>query len=201
MTHSLTDETSRRIFLNHLSVLRYAARLDLESILVFEDDVEFQGILTHMNAAVRWLRQNTWDLCYLGYCQWPVMLTMPLHPNVVELWSPMALHAYAVHRRGWQKILHHLEVHRNSSWDVHIDRFYAGLPLRKVGVYPMVAFQAEEPALYCRAIDMMGVLGTFAPSFQVMCLFSEVFSLCTTVILGALLVSMVTKRFGLERKG
>lgn len=58
----------RGCFLSHLNILRQAQALDLPSVLIFEDDVEFSSVFERLWPSVMaQLEALPWDFAYLGY--------------------------------------------------------------------------------------------------------------------------------------
>jgi GR25 family glycosyltransferase involved in LPS biosynthesis len=106
-----------------------------------------------------WLLQKTnkWDIFYLGYCNWPIIFSFLITKDIVRIYSPLAAHAYILNRRGMQKILNYTE-NGLKNMDMHIDKMYAQLPgFRKYAIFPMIAFQNKNPALFTKACDKINL--------------------------------------------
>lgn len=145
LTHSATDETSNDIFKNHIAMIRWAYERGYQRVLFLEEDARFDSIDEAMiRRAGAWMDHNEWDIFYVGYCTWPIVAAFPVAINIVRLPSPYLCHAYIMNRTGMEKILNY-----PASKDMHIDKFLATMPnLIKVGIYPSICFQENEPALY-----------------------------------------------------
>jgi GR25 family glycosyltransferase involved in LPS biosynthesis len=82
--------------MSHSRILRIAKELGLQSVLIFEDDVEFDNRLQEKFSL--WINEvpNNWDLLYLGgNHNW--VETLPLcSPHLMKLDNTYATHAYAV---------------------------------------------------------------------------------------------------------
>lgn len=148
MAHKTVDPTSRDIFHNHIGMIEWAYESGFERVLFMEDDAYFEQIDPDVVKRIdEWMKNNEWDVFYLGYCPWPVVATFPIAINIVRIPTPLLAHAYILSRSGMKKIL---ENHPKEN--MHIDKYLATLPhLIKIGVYPSICFQEIDPALYKEA--------------------------------------------------
>ncbi len=167
------DAVSKDIFHNHVKIYQDAWKKNFETILILEDDVVFP----HWNEN-KWeglqheliQRRKHWDICYLGYCQWPILLSTIVSTNVVKLTTPLTTHAYLISRTGIEKFLYNLKVNPKQNEKYHIDKALQKTPHMKLyGAFPMMAFQKSDPALYTKAMDKMNV----SMSFQTFCKVNE----------------------------
>lgn len=132
--------------LSHLRILRDARARGVESVLVFEDDVEFAPRAREtMAAAVSELRQIDWQLLYLG-----IDLIEPptrVSAHLLRSYGGHDSHAYAAHRSVFDFILERTSLDESQlhrGYDDAIDTFYAEQVhpyLRCLCVSPMVCRQ------------------------------------------------------------
>lgn len=196
LNHSSQDETSRVIYNNHVSLIRLAHHYGWEEIMIFEDDARFHPTTPDSwKRCVEWKQENRdWDVFYYGYCQWPVLFSVPIRWDILRLSSPLTTHAYSIHRRGIEKLVAHLDRFPECRTQ-HIDKVLSVLPLHKYGIFPMISFQSEDPALYRRAVDMLPVLHSL--SFGSLCVISEYTSLlwivCLVTVVGLVIYRRVQR--------
>ena len=150
LNHKKCNSTCQNIMNNHLAIIREAYDNGLDNILILEDDITFKKY--DMKPLFNWMKKNDWDVFFLGYCQWPYLISYRVNDTILQLTSPMGTFSYALSRTGMKKILDF----SNSSLDnaKHIDKLIGNdIPLTKFGVYPSICFQKEGPALFKKAIS------------------------------------------------
>jgi len=97
----MPDRRIRRMCctLSHLSVLKQAKAMGLESVLIFEDDAVFEDdFLAQLPAVFDFLNSTPWDMFYFGVNH----VRPPLNTereNIKKVTHGYALHAYAIHSR------------------------------------------------------------------------------------------------------
>ena len=158
LTHSTIDNVSMDIFSNHMKMIQEAYQSNYQNVLFLEDDARFPSWNQKQWQEIEiWLQNNqqVWDIFYLGYCNWPWIWSILKSKHVVQLYSPLAAHAYLLNRRGMERILSTLQ--KNPEWrKKHIDKFFCEVPnLQKHGAYPMMSFQETCPGLYLKACDKL----------------------------------------------
>jgi hypothetical protein len=160
LNHSTIDAVSRDIFKNHISIIREAyENTTNETVLILEEDARFpnwnqkkwdniENFLTKY--------PTSWDIFYLGYCNWPYFSSLMVTKNVVKVSSPLTAHAYILNRNGMAKILTTFEQQKDFYSNMHIDKFFLEIPkFRKYAAFPMVSFQEKCPGLYLKACDKL----------------------------------------------
>jgi glycosyl transferase, family 25 len=94
--------------LSHARILRYCEYLELDSVLILEDDVEFDDKI--QEKFEHWVEQvpRNWDFLYLGgNHNW---VEMPLFsPNLVKIYNTYSTHAYAVRNTMFKALYEALE--------------------------------------------------------------------------------------------
>jgi hypothetical protein len=152
ITHNVMDETSLDISNNHMIMIRWAYENGYNRVLFLEDDAVFEttdeSIIRRLGA---WMDTHEWDIFYMGYCPWPIVISVPVAINIVRIISPYTSHSYILNRTGMVKIL--ANPPRNK---IHIDKHFAIIPnLIKMGIYPSICFQSKNPALYDEAVKRL----------------------------------------------
>lgn len=185
MKATVCDETCQSIAKNHFYVIEDAYQRGCSNVLIFEDDISFTKPFNYnrMNKAVKWMKTNNWDIFFLGYIQWKKPFMIPYSSNVVKLFSPYLGHAYIVNFSGMKKML------SKKDTGMHIDRFMSKLDARKFGIYPMIAFQSVEPAIYRK---VQRELHLPKIKFNTLCRISESWMYYSVVII---IVAMVVKKY------
>jgi len=162
LNHSYVDDIAKDITKNHIDMIRKAFMDNLDFVLFVEEDsrIETQKLINEKCKRVnQWMlkRRNKWDIFYLGYCNWPVLFSFLITPDVVRIYTPLAAHCYILNRHGMQKILNYTE-NGNKNMEIHIDKMFATIPsFRKYGIFPMIAFQKNNPALFTKACDKINM--------------------------------------------
>lgn len=155
--HNVCDETCRNIANNMFTLAKKGYDAGCERIIIFEDDARFSIPFPakKLTKAVKWLATHEWDIFYLGYCQWPKLVSWMVTSSVVKLTSPLCLHGYCLSRAGMEKVIQ-MQHYYNIS-PQHVDKLYGEKNWRKYGIFPAICFQEEAPALYKKAIEKFPV--------------------------------------------
>lgn len=159
MNFEICDPVSKDIFQNHVKILQDAYEKNYSTIMVLEDDATFPNWDSE-----KWDRiqsdlqkyQAKWDICYLGYCQWPFFLSTFFTRDLIRIKTPLTTHAYVISRTGIEKFLSFYQSLPDLEKRYHIDKALHKTPTMKmVGVFPMIAFQKTCPALFVKAFDKL----------------------------------------------
>lgn len=160
LCHKSVDSISKNITMNHIHMIQMAIEnKELNNVLFLEDDARFTYELTEnkQTSVKNWMDKNRWDIFYLGYCPWPYLVSMWIHPNIVKIYSPLTTHAYILNRNGREKIISYYYQHPEIQ-HLHIDKIFSmKIPLRKYAIFPAICFQEKDPALYTKAMDYVGI--------------------------------------------
>jgi GR25 family glycosyltransferase involved in LPS biosynthesis len=140
--------------LSHRRIIEDARRRDLESVLVFEDDVVFTSDTAEvLRLALVELRDLDWQILYLGGCRWEPPVPIPGHKHLVLPQATTCTQSLVYHRSVYGLIL---EAVPDNAVDVAfwlrdtqaIDQFYAfGLDASLYLVEPVIA---SQPNLFGR---------------------------------------------------
>lgn len=193
--HRSLDDTSMSITRNHIEMIRSAYTNDYEYVLFLEDDARFKS-LSDNNYIPQIIRQNLsrkkeWEIFYMGYCPWPCMLSYFVHQNIVRVFTPLTCHAYILHRHSMEKILIYFDQTKSAS-KTHIDKLFCKIPgLRKHAIFPSIAFQERDPALYTKAMDFCGVSIPFAYLSRVL----EYVSIILPIVIMSLIILFIIRIF------
>jgi hypothetical protein len=159
MNFEICDPVSIDIFQNHVKILQNAFEKNYSTIMVLEDDATFPNWNSE-----KWDRiqidlqkyQGRWDMCYLGYCQWPFFFSTFFTRDLIHIKTPLTTHAYIISRTGIEKFLKFYNSMPDLDRKYHIDKALHKTPTMKmVGVFPMISFQKTCPALFVKALDKM----------------------------------------------
>ena len=160
MKHDYIDEIVLDITKNHIEMIKKAYDNDYNCVLFLEEDarIESTGSSQKLKRINTWLQTNKkWDIMYLGYCNWPYLVSFFITRDIVKVWSPVAAHSYILNRRGMQKILHYTE-YGKTNINCHVDKMYTKIPnLQKYAIFPMISFQNKDPALFVKACDLCNI--------------------------------------------
>lgn len=189
--HRVCDGTCRNIANNMFELAKKGYDAGHSNIIIFEDDARFNIPFSHkkLNNAVNWLSRNSWDIFYLGYCQWPQMVSWFVTKDVVKLTSPLCLHGYCLSRTGMEKVLRMREYYNN--FPQHVDKLYAKTKWKKYGIFPAICFQCDAPALYKKAIEKLPVNITFKSLSR----FTEYSSVLAPFIIAVIILFIITHIF------
>jgi glycosyl transferase family 25 len=96
-------------YLSHLNILEDALRDGLETVWILEDDAIFSARMVREQAqVVEFLRQNPWDMCFLGHTLRRELYGKPrglIRYSNVFRWS----HCYVVHARILPSLIAYLK--------------------------------------------------------------------------------------------
>lgn len=184
MNFEICDAVSKDIFQNHVKILEDAYKRNYSTVMVLEDDAIFPNWNTEKwNRVQRDLQKHrgNWDMCYLGYCQWPFFLSTFYTRDLIRIKTPLTTHAYIITRTGIEKFLNYYKATPNLESKYHIDKAFHKTPMMKmVGVFPMIAFQKTCPALFVKAFDKLNcrmLFSTFCRINEWVCVLAPFFFL------------------------
>lgn len=135
--------------LSHRRVIEQAYRDGLESVLVFEDDLDFDHQFdARIQPTLETLRRTEWDVFYLGMT--PKAPLLPAGEGLVRTLGGTTTHAIAYHRRVMPELLKQLpdetSVLRFLSRHKSVDRYYWQHLAPRVNAYassPLLVFQRD----------------------------------------------------------
>lgn len=186
LCHKAVDATALDITKNHLSMIQEAYSKGYENVLFLEDDAVFETISAEKEKRFSdWVTRNKqkWHILFLGYCTWPLPLSFLVSRDVVRVYTPLTAHAYILNRHGMEKIL--MFCSKQSNTQHHFDKILCMIPgFRKYAIFPMMCFQENDPALYTKALDHIGINISFAKLSRLI----EFFSVLLPFILFAILI-------------
>jgi len=190
--HNTVDTIAKDITQNHIKIIQEAYNNNYDTILILEEDariVDTKNI--NMENINKWLSNNEWDIFYFGYCNWPILCSFFITSNIVKISSPLLTHAYMLSKRGMEKILNYTE-NGNKNMNQHIDKLYLNISnAQKYGIFPMIAFQNKNAALFTKALDKINI----NLSMNTACKISQYISIIIPIVLIILLVFSLFKIF------
>tara|TARA_Y100000389_G_C17451380_1_gene515052 strand:- start:901 stop:1521 length:621 start_codon:yes stop_codon:yes gene_type:complete len=127
---------------SHLGIIKKAKEKKLKNVLIFEDDVLIvEDNIKHLNNALEQLKNQEWDLFYLGATVDPNVGRLQVQtPNLVKTNFAYTTHAYAVNHTMYDFIL------KEAPYQPIIDVFYNThiVPRQKSFIInPMLCIQQE----------------------------------------------------------
>lgn len=191
--HNTINEVALDITKNHIEIIKEAYNNNYNNILFLEEDVIFENpSQKKMENVDIWLTNNKkWDIFYLGYCNWPVMCSFFITSNIIKVTNPLLTHAYILNKQGIEKILNFTE-NGKKNMNMHIDKLFIKIPnFNKYAVYPLLAYQEKNAALFTKACDKLNL----NLSMKTICKISQYISLLFPIIFIFLLVFILYKIF------
>jgi len=154
LCHNTYDNVALDITKNHLKMIESVK--DKKNVLFLEEDSIFND-----NFEIYWKNicnyykyKIDYDIFYLGYCNWPILLSFFITKNIIKPYSPLLAHAYILSNSGIQKVLNYAE--KNSS--IHIDKMFTKIPnFNKFASNPILTYQNKNPALMTKALDYLNI--------------------------------------------
>ena len=183
LNFNICDPVSKDIFFNHVKIFRNAMKQNYQTIMILEDDAIFPNFNSNKWDKVQEdLTKNDkqWDICYLGYAQWPIVWSTFITLNIIKLYSPLTTHAYIIDKNGIQKFLNFYQQNPTLQDKMHIDKALHKTPgMKKTGVFPMMAYQSTSPALFTKALDKMNI----SIKFSTFCQWNEWICICIPIFI------------------
>ena len=137
--------------LSHRRAIEAAHRDGVESLLVFEDDVEFtREVAPILVEGLASLAALPWDMAFFGLE--PRAPLFPVAPRLARVLHGATTHAVAYHRRLYPRLLAALpEEDGVLEWlarHTAVDRYYCDILLPRIQGYAIVPFVAHQRAGY-----------------------------------------------------
>jgi hypothetical protein len=125
---------------SHRNIIQYAYENDIENILILEDDVFFKdGAMELIEKSLESLSKlDNWDLYYISANVFDNPLKL-VSDNLMIIDGCYCVHAYAVHKRAYEKILKY-----DPNIDPPIDAWLTQNHFSKYGGYPLLASQIDS---------------------------------------------------------
>jgi hypothetical protein len=193
VNQNYVDEVALDITRNHIEMIKQAYASEAKCVMFMEEDSRIENVSAKKCASVNnWLANSPkWDIFYLGYCNYPMPVSFLVTTNIVKLWNPLAAHCYILNKRGMEKILNYTE-YGNKNMKIHVDKMYTKIPfLAKYGMFPMIAFQNKDPALFVKACDKLNL----NLSMRTACKYNEYVSILLPILFIVLLGYFLMKLF------
>lgn len=189
--HKICDETCQNIAKNMFTLAKKGYDAGCQNIIIFEDDARFSIPLRkrRLSHCIKWMAMHEWDIFYLGYCQWPKLISWFVTKHIVKLTSPMCLHGYCLSRHGMEKVLKISRLYH--IYPQHVDKIYGRYRWKKYGIFPSICFQSDAPALYKKASEKL----PFDINFKAIMRLMEYGSLTIPFILSIIILILVIHMF------
>lgn len=194
LTHNHMNEVSIDITKNFINMIKHAYSNNYNRVLFLEEDACFVDISDNKKKKVNdWLDMNqTWDIFYLGYCNWPCVWSFYISSNIVKLTNPLLAHAFILNKRGMEKVLNYTE-NGNKNMNYHFDKIIGNniKSFYRYGMFPMCSFQDKNPALLQKALDSLNI----NMSCKTLCKINEILSLIIPILVILIFVFFLFKIF------
>lgn len=195
LCHRRPDEVALDITQNHLQMIHQAFQdSQVQTVLFLEEDAVFETSETRFRSVWNTLQRESstgFDIFYLGYCNWPWIVSFFVSPHVIVPSSPLLAHAYILSRSGMQKVEAFVQ-HYGKQF--HIDKLFCHIPsFRKRASHPLLCYQSKNPALLTRLTDRWNIHLSNP-------LFLQIFHWTSLLLgfLGAFLISYYLCRIGVS---
>ncbi len=179
---------------NHIHVIKEAFKKNKRNVLIFEDDSRWECDSTQLDAITEWMKNNEWDIFYLGYFCFPNFIGRPISKNVVKLFSPLLTHAYIVNRSAMLDIIQNENNMIGNK--IPIDVYYKQKNFKKFGAYPCLAYPADPPGHCTKFFERVGLPAKllFKPLNKIFNFLTYYFIILTIfAILAIILIYIVNK--------
>jgi len=160
LSHQKPDRVAMDITHNHLIMMQRAFQPDhVQHVLFLEED----AILEKQDLFLRTWKKvcqsvSPFDILYLGYCNWPWLLSFYVSSCLVRPMSPLLAHAYIVSRSGYSKIQRYWTDILETKKEIHFDKLLGQIPsFQKLAVHPILAYQSKNPALMTKLTDQWNI--------------------------------------------
>ncbi len=139
--------------MSHLKIIETAKNENLESILIFEDDANFDKKFSRLFPKyIRQLPEN-WDMLFFGGNH--SVTPLPFSKNILQVMDMRCTHAYAIHQSMYQTLIDNLK-----DCHIPIDLFYTQIQstYKCYVFYPHIAWQhAGESFIRKENVDYVSI--------------------------------------------
>lgn len=195
MSHNPTNAIAQDITQNHVDMIKKAYMDGYTRVLFLEEDARLEKEafeIKKWQPVSEWIQNcPKWDIFYLGYCNWPLVMSFLITTRIVKVWDPLLAHAYILNKRGMEKILNFTE-NGVKNMEMHIDKMYTRIPnFQKYACLPMVAFQNKDPALHTKACDHLNI----RLSIKSLCWWNQYISVAIPILILIFIAWLTTRMF------
>lgn len=125
---------------SHLAIIRHARQAGLASVLILEDDCEFEPYTSVVLQRVgKQLQQRPWDMCYLGGTLKKGGLRQAVSTNLLKVSRVRLAHAYMVSSSVYDRILDEA-----PASGLPIDWYYSEMLLPSINAYLVKPLLAQQ---------------------------------------------------------
>jgi glycosyl transferase family 25 len=136
---------------SHLAIIGHARQAGLASVLILEDDCEFEPytsvVLQRMS---KQLQQRPWDMCYLGGTLKKGGLRQAISANLLKVSRVRLAHAYMVSSSVYDRILDEA-----PASGLPIDWYYSEMLLPSISAYMVRPLLAQQRLLDISDIEQV----------------------------------------------
>lgn len=133
-----------------IDIIKMSHQEKYNNILILKDDCKFRDSFNYINLlkAINWMSLHDWDIFYLGYGQWPMMMSFFVGSSIVKLLKPSGTFAYSISKNGLYKLnmmLKHGDIQFNNN--INLDKLYGNSKIKKFGIFPTICYGNESDSL------------------------------------------------------
>ncbi|CAG8774045.1 3748_t:CDS:1, partial [Dentiscutata erythropus] len=106
------SSSQKACYLSHYSIYKLIIDKGFNSVLILEDDVDFELNITAIMTDIHRDLPASWEMLYIGYCFEDVGEQVGISSSIHRLYksvAPMCTHAYAVSYSGARKLIELLD--------------------------------------------------------------------------------------------
>ncbi|CAG8608909.1 22473_t:CDS:2 [Dentiscutata erythropus] len=106
------DSAQKACYLSHYSIYKLIIDKGFNSVLILEDDVDFETNITAIMTDIHRDLPASWEMLYVGYCFEDIGEQVGISSSVHRLYksvAPMCTHAYAISYSGARKLIELLD--------------------------------------------------------------------------------------------
>jgi len=189
--HSTCDETGKNITQNHLTTIQKAYDNGYKNVVILEDDAEFQlpidmGKVKNMCG---WLSKSEWEIFYMGHCPWPIPLSRLKNLDIVQPYTALLAHCYALSRKGMHKILRYARTMKKTGKWLQPDKLFQVVPLVKYASFPSISYQNKPPAIFKEIFRRLNWELPYNKIFYVL----EIWAIVLPVIILLLIIYLIVR--------
>jgi len=133
-----------------IEIIQESYEKGYENILILRDDCRFNITANYhkLLKMVDWMGKHEWDIFYLGYGQWPMMLSFLVTDSVLKLCSPRGTYAYSLSKTAIYKLnmmLNYNDFEYNEKYG--LNKIYNDNRFSKYGIFPTVCYGSDSESL------------------------------------------------------
>lgn len=151
---------------SHRNCIKIAKAHNLESILIFEDDIQFvNDPIKTLASSIEYLKNNNWNLFYLGQTTTSEIIEKPLQlagNGILRLFGGLATHSIAYHKSIYDYFLNNTPEPENSiNWLLE-NQSVDGWLMNKIQLSDNFKVYTTDPIVCSQRASFSNVDGKYA---------------------------------------